>query len=115
MVRLTDTEVLNLSISMALGATNTFFKARLNNSRMCYCINNNEDIMHNLLISSDPLRSGLRRNEKKGKQKAHLCFFFINIYTYSYKTFKINISPLFLSLFNLASFYDLCKSEKKKI
>lgn len=46
----------------ALEATNTFFKrARLNNSRMCSRISNNEDIMHHLLISSDPLVSGLRR------------------------------------------------------
>lgn len=42
-------------------AGNKVFKAaRAYNSRKCSCISNNEDVMHHLLISSDPVISKLK-------------------------------------------------------
>lgn len=47
-----------------------FRKARANNSRMCERKLTNEDIMHQLLISSDPLISSLRIKEDRKKESA---------------------------------------------
>lgn len=50
----------------ALEAGNKIFqKARLNNSRTCSRLPNNEDVLHKLLVWSDPLITSLRQDEKK--------------------------------------------------
>lgn len=50
-------------------ATNKIYKrARLNNSRTTSRKDNNEDIIHFLLISSDPLISSLRKKEEARKE-----------------------------------------------
>lgn len=50
-------------------ASNKYFKkARLNNSRTCTRLANNEDVMHHLMISSDPLISSLRQKEKESRR-----------------------------------------------
>lgn len=52
-------------------SSNKIFKrARLINSRMCSRLANNEDVIHNLLLSSDPIISALRKKEKSKDEKS---------------------------------------------
>lgn len=51
-------------------SSNKFFKrARLFNSRTCSRVASNEDIMHHLTISSDPVVSSLRNKDRKEEHK----------------------------------------------